>query len=138
VRKEIDQNIALSESCFTKVISTVPVAPVKAEKVNEHNISDKIEIEGIQELNSKVIDEVNYKDYVLETAQITLDDVPILTDQHAPVEYLLDPLSSKTYSIEEQATNKISSLDERRPSGRHIFSSNCNCDNYYHSLASIT
>jgi len=97
---------------YSKAIQNIILAPVKTENADEYNNSDKIEITGMQELNTKVIDEVIYKDYVLETAQITLDDVPILTDQHAPVENLLNPLSSKTYSIEEQANNKISSLEE--------------------------
>ena len=99
---------------YSKAIQNIILAPVKTENADEYNISDKIEIADMQELNTKVIEEVNYKDYVLETAQITLDDVPILTDQHAPVENLLNPLSSRTYSIEEQANNKITSLEEDR------------------------
>ena len=98
---------------YSKAIQNIILAPVKTENADEYYISDKKEIANIQELNTKVRDEVNYQDYILETAQITLDDVPILTDQHAPVENLLNPLSSKTYNIEEQANNKLSSLNER-------------------------
>ncbi len=101
---------------YSKAIQNIILAPVKTENPDEHTIPDKLEIGDMQELNTKVIEEVNYRDHVLETAQIPLDDVPILTDQHAPVENLLNPLSSKTYSIEEQANNKISSLEEGRDS----------------------
>jgi hypothetical protein len=93
-------------------IQNIILAPVKTENADEYYISDKIKIANIQELNTKVRDEVNYQDYVLETAQITLDDVPTLTDQYAPVEKLLNPLSSKPYNVEEQANNKLSSLNE--------------------------
>lgn len=97
---------------YSKAIQNIILAPVKTENADEYYISDKIKIANIQELNTKVRDEVNYQDYVLETAQITLDDVPTLTDQYAPVEKLLNPLSSKPYNVEEQANNKLSSLNE--------------------------
>ncbi|MDN5847558.1 MAG: fused MFS/spermidine synthase, partial [Candidatus Nitrosocosmicus sp.] len=99
---------------YSKAIQNIILAPVKTENPDENYISDKLKIADMQELKTKVIEEANYKDHVLETAQISLDDVPILTDQHAPVENLLNPLSSKTYSIEEQANNKISSIEDGR------------------------
>jgi spermidine synthase len=111
---EVFPNVYVFLTDYSKAIQNIILAPVKTGNPDERDISDKLEIAEMQELNTKVIDEVNYKDYVLETAQIPLDDVPILTDQHAPVENLLNPLSSKTYSIEEQANNKISSFEEGR------------------------
>jgi spermidine synthase len=111
---EVFPNVYIFLTDYSKTIQNIILAPVKTENPDERNISDKLEIAEMQKLNTKVIEEVNYKDYVLETAQIPLDDVPILTDQHAPVENLLNPLSSKTYSIEEQANNKISSFEESR------------------------
>jgi spermidine synthase len=111
---EVFPNVYVFLTDYSKTIQNIILAPVKTENPDERNISDKLEIAEMQKLNTKVIEEVNYKDYVLETAQIPLDDVPILTDQHAPVENLLNPLSSKTYSIEEQANNKISSFEESR------------------------
>ena len=66
----------------------------------------------MQEINTKVIDEVDYGDYALETSHIALNDVPILTDQHAPVENLLNPLSDKPYSKEGEDNIRSSLLLE--------------------------
>lgn len=107
---------------YSKALQNIILASVKTEYVVENNVSDKTAIADIQESNTKVIDEVNYEDYVLETSQITLNDVPILTDQHAPVENLLNPMSGKTYSTEEQDNNGSSLPEETRDSLTVTFS----------------
>jgi spermidine synthase len=97
---------------YSKSLQNIIIASVKAGQINENNISDKLEIAYLQKTDSKVIEEVNYGDYVLESDQISKNDVPILTDQYAPVENLLDPISSKPYSIEEQSNNRSSFFGE--------------------------
>ncbi|WP_148687644.1 spermidine synthase [Candidatus Nitrosocosmicus hydrocola] len=97
---------------YSKSLQNIIIASVKAGQINEDNISDKLEIAYLQKTDSKVIEEVNYEDYVLESDQISKNDVPILTDQYAPVENLLDPISSKPYSIEEQSNNRSSFFGE--------------------------
>ena len=62
---------------------------------------------------NKIIDEINYKDYVLESNVISKTDIPILTDQYAPVENLLNPISGKPYSIEEQNNTRTSIVGEK-------------------------
>ncbi len=97
---------------YSKSLQNIIIALVKGGPPNENNISDKREIADLQEFNTKVIEEINYKDYVLETSLINKDDVPILTDQYAPVENLLNPISGKPYSINEQNNNIIASSDK--------------------------
>lgn len=94
----------------SKSLQNIILASVKGGQIDEYDISDKFEIANLQESTSKVIEEIDYQDYVLENNLIDKNDVPILTDQYAPVEKLLDPISSKPYSIEEQSNNKSSSF----------------------------
>lgn len=94
----------------SKSLQNIILASVKGGQIDEYDISDKFEIANLQESTSKVIEEIDYQDYVLENNLIDKNDVPILTDQYAPVEKLLDPISSKPYSIEEQSSNKSSSF----------------------------
>jgi spermidine synthase len=101
---------------YSKVVQNIILASVKTEYIAESNISDKTEIANMQEINTKVIDEVDYGDYALETSHIALNDVPILTDQHAPVENLLNPLSDKPYSKEGEDNIRSSLLEETRDS----------------------
>jgi len=42
--------------------------------------------------------------------KINTDDVPFLTDQYAPVEILLNPITSKPYVLEEQSINSKSTI----------------------------
>ena len=93
----------------SKSLQNIILASVKGGQIDEYDISDKFEIANLQESTSKVIEEIDYQDYVLENNLIDKNDVPILTDQYAPVEKLLDPISNKPYSIEEQSNNKSSS-----------------------------
>lgn len=94
----------------SKSLQNIILASVKGGQIDEYDISDKFEIANLQESTSKVIEEIDYQDYVLENNLIDKNDVPILTDQYAPVEKLLDPISNKPYSIEEQSNNKSSSF----------------------------
>ena len=93
----------------SKSLQNIILASVKGGQIDEYDISDKFEIANLQESTSKVIEEIDYQDYVLENNLIDKNDVPIITDQYAPVEKLLDPISNKPYSIEEQSNNKSSS-----------------------------
>ena len=96
-----------------KSLQNIIIASVKTGQPDDHSMSDKSEISGLQEANTKVIDEINYGDYVLEGNLISKNDVPTLTDQYAPVENLLNPISGKSYSIEEQDNTKSSLLAEK-------------------------
>ena len=60
---------------YSKVVQNIILASVKTEYIAENNISDKTEIANMQEINTKVIDEVDYGDYALETSHIALNDV---------------------------------------------------------------
>jgi len=96
---------------YSKSLQNIIIATVKAGESIENNIPDKKEIADLQEFNTKVIKEINYKDYVLEALLINKADVPILTDQYAPVENLLNPISGKPYNIKEQDNNIEDSSD---------------------------
>ena len=52
---------------------------------------------------------VDYLDHYL-TAEIKTNDVPLLTDQFAPVENLINPVTSKSYVIEEQTAGNGKSI----------------------------
>ncbi len=45
---------------------------------------------------------INYADHLLNRTKIRTGDVPILTDQFAPVERLLDPITSSHYNVGEK------------------------------------
>ncbi|HKR73411.1 MAG TPA: fused MFS/spermidine synthase [Candidatus Nitrosocosmicus sp.] len=94
----------------SKSLQNIILASVKGGQIDEYNMSDKFEISNLQKTNSKVIEEINYQDYVLESNQIRKNDVPILRDRYAPVEKLLDPITSKPYNTEEQSNINRSSL----------------------------
>ncbi|HSA75385.1 MAG TPA: fused MFS/spermidine synthase [Candidatus Nitrosocosmicus sp.] len=96
-----------------KSLQNIIIASVKTGQPDDHSMSDKSEISGLQEANTKVIDEINYGDYVLEGNLISKNDVPTLTDQYAPVENLLNPISGKSYSVEEQDNTRSSLLAEK-------------------------
>ncbi|VFJ14307.1 spermidine synthase [Candidatus Nitrosocosmicus franklandus] len=97
-----------------KSLQNIIIAAVKTGQYDGYSMPDKLEIANMQESNTKVINEINYQDYVLEGNEISKNDVPILTDQYAPVENLLNPISGKPYSIEEQNNSKTTSfVDER-------------------------
>ncbi|MDP8906169.1 MAG: fused MFS/spermidine synthase [Thermoproteota archaeon] len=90
---------------YSKSVQNIILATIKSENngqgSNSPNRLEKEELVQLQE-NSTLIIDVNYADYLLDSSKVKTDDVPLLTDQYAPVESLLNPLSSKPYSIEEQ------------------------------------
>jgi spermidine synthase len=45
--------------------------------------------------------DIDYADHLYDSKNIKTDDVPILTDQFAPVENLLNPITKKPYDIEK-------------------------------------
>ena len=57
---------------------------------------------GAPDRNNRDIDFVNH----LYNGEIRTVDVPILTDQYAPVEHLLNPLTGRPYSIDEQISTE--------------------------------
>ena len=96
-----------------KTLQNIIIASVKTGQPDVYDTPDEIEIANLQEASTKIIDEINYKDYVLESNVISKTDIPILTDQYAPVENLLNPISGKPYSIEEQNNTRTSIVGEK-------------------------
>jgi hypothetical protein len=45
---------------------------------------------------------IDYADHFYDSTKIRTDDVPLLTDQFAPVENLLNPITGKAYNIEQK------------------------------------
>ena len=89
----------------SKSLQNIILATIKGEDHkqdgNSPNRLEKEELVQMQE-NGTLIKDIIYADYLLDSSKVKTDDVPLLTDQYAPVESLLNPLSSKPYSIEEQ------------------------------------
>ncbi len=90
---------------YSKSVQNIILATIKSENNGQGSNSpirlEKEELVQLQE-NSTLIKDVVYADYLLDSSKVKTDDVPLLTDQYAPVESMLNPLSSKPYSIEEQ------------------------------------
>ena len=64
--------------------------------------------------NSSTTNEViDYADHLYDRTKIKSNDVPMLTDQFAPIENLLNPITSTPYNIQEKETpaNKKIGLD---------------------------
>jgi hypothetical protein len=51
---------------------------------------------------------------------VTRDDVPLLTDQFAPVENLLNPITSTPYNIEHKQTAMNTKVDPSSPEGTSL------------------
>jgi len=47
-------------------------------------------------------DSIDYADHLYDSAKIKTDDVPTLTDQFAPVENLLNPITGTAYNTEQK------------------------------------
>jgi hypothetical protein len=45
---------------------------------------------------------VDYSEHLYDSTKTRTDDVPLLTDQFAPVENLLNPITSQPYNIEQK------------------------------------
>jgi spermidine synthase len=100
---------------YSKSIQNIILATIKSENNGQDsNSPDRLEKEELAQMqeNSTLIKEFNYADYLLDSSKVKTDDVPFLTDQYAPVEGLLNPLSSKPYSIEEQH-NSNTTINEK-------------------------
>lgn len=54
--------------------------------------------EGNQE-NTDFLQEIDYADYLYDTTSVRTDDVPMFTDQYAPVEAFLSPLTHAPYNV---------------------------------------
>ncbi len=94
---------------YSKNIQNIILATIKSENNGQDSNSlNRIEKEELVQLQeNSTLKEVNYADYLLDSSKVKTDDMPLLTDQYAPVESLLNPLSSKPYSIEEQDNRNI-------------------------------
>jgi spermidine synthase len=66
---------------------------------SKHDIKE-LEHQHEQILISNNLD-IDYADHLYNSKNIKTDDVPILTDQFAPVENLLNPITKKPYDIEK-------------------------------------
>jgi hypothetical protein len=53
--------------------------------------------------DDNVMHSIDYAQYLYDSAKIRTNDVPLLTDQYAPVENLLNPITGKSYNTDEQA-----------------------------------
>jgi hypothetical protein len=53
--------------------------------------------------DDNVMHSIDYAQYFYDSAKIRTNDVPLLTDQYAPVENLLNPITGKSYNTDEQA-----------------------------------
>jgi spermidine synthase len=56
-------------------------------------------------------DLISYADHLYDRTKIKTSDVPILTDQFAPVENLLNPITSTPYNIKEKETPANRKID---------------------------
>jgi hypothetical protein len=54
--------------------------------------------------NNTTSDFINYADHLYDRTKIKTSDVPVLTDQFAPVENLLNPITNTPYNIQEKET----------------------------------
>lgn len=101
---------------YSKSIQNIILATIKSENNGQDNGNspDRLEKEELVQMqeNSTLIKDVNYADYLLDSSKVKTDDVPMLTDQYAPVESLLNPLSSEPYSIGEQDNSNTTTNEE--------------------------
>lgn len=88
-------------------LKTPPIFPI--------NKADDTMLSELQKSKPQILNEVNYSDYLLRTDNLRLSDVPILTDQYAPVESLLDPMSGNYYSKDVQNNSQVNPLGEPVP-----------------------
>ena len=89
---------------YSRGIQNIILATIKSENNLQDSTPYGLEKEQLAQMqeNSASATDVRYADYLLDPSKIETDDVPLLTDQYAPVESLRNPLSGKPYSIEEQ------------------------------------
>ncbi len=90
----------------TDSIQNIILASIKSGDTVWNDLTEKEGMAQIQKETTTAMDEVNYENYILNTSEININDVPILRDQFAPVENLLNPLSGKNYDMEERDNSK--------------------------------
>jgi spermidine synthase len=61
--------------------------------------------------NNNTTDFINYADHLYDRTKIKIGDVPVLTDQFAPVENLLNPITSTTYNMAEKEIPRNTKVD---------------------------
>lgn len=71
-------------------------------------------LEGMQSTEQGDGVQVDYASHIFEPAKIRTDDVPVFTDQFAPVETLVSPLDNEPYSVDESGGEGI--LNEKSAS----------------------
>jgi spermidine synthase len=78
----------------------------KQQEVQQQQQQKTIHLSGnnINNTSSPTNDPINYADNFYDRAKIKTSDVPVLTDQFAPVENLLNPITSTPYTIEEKGS----------------------------------
>ena len=92
---------------FANSIQNIILASTKSGDTALNDLTEKEGNAQIQKEATTATNDINYENYVLNTSGINTNDVPILRDQYAPVENLLNPLSGKNYDVEEQDNSKL-------------------------------
>ena len=63
---------------------------------------------------------VDYAGQLYDSAKIRTNDVPLLTDQFAPVENLLNPITSKPYNVQQKQIAMNTKVDPYSAEGTMI------------------
>jgi spermidine synthase len=63
---------------------------------------------------------IDYAEHLYDSSKIRTDDVPLFTDQFAPVENLLNPLTSKPYNTEQKQIAMNTKVDPNSAEGTMI------------------
>jgi spermidine synthase len=99
-----------------EVFPSVYVFPIELKSASNQNILlvasknqdikySKDDIKQLQHQHEQVLIsnnlDIDYANHLYDSKNIKTDDVPILTDQFAPVENLLNPITKKPYDIEK-------------------------------------
>ena len=100
---------------YSQDIQNLILTSVKTLPISSTNKTDDNTLSELQKSKPYILQEVNYSDYLLKTDNLRLSDVPILTDQYAPVESLLDPMSGNYYDRDVQNNSQVGPLGESGP-----------------------
>ena len=73
----------------------------------QQNYEDRIE--RSDSTSDELSGRIEFANFISDIRNINLDDVPIITDQLAPVEMLLNPITSEPYNVGDrsQQTNEL-------------------------------
>lgn len=111
------QNIILVAIKDPDVIhySSDDIRQMQQEQLQQHQQRQKIlGLDGNNNNNNRLStnnDLISYADHLYDRTKIKTSDVPILTDQFAPVENLLNPITSTPYNIIEKETPANRKID---------------------------